>query len=74
MDIRFVTKQVHAYLDYPVAATLMVAPLRSWSRRIHPNGEMAVGWNRCGSFVADGVDGSQIGSLARIAFWVPFSC
>lgn len=26
MDPRFVTKTMHAYLDYPVALTLMVAP------------------------------------------------
>lgn len=27
MNIRFVTRRVHAYLDYPVAVSLMVAPL-----------------------------------------------
>ncbi len=26
MDIRFVTKDIHALLDYPVAITLMIAP------------------------------------------------
>ena len=26
MDIRFITKQIHAYLDYPVAIVLMAAP------------------------------------------------
>ena len=26
MNIRFVTKQMHAYLDYPVAAVLIAAP------------------------------------------------
>lgn len=26
MDLRFVTKRIHAYLDYPVAVTLMIAP------------------------------------------------
>ena len=26
MDLRFVTKTIHAYLDYPVALTLMAAP------------------------------------------------
>ena len=26
MDLRFVTKRIHAYLDYPVALSLLVAP------------------------------------------------
>jgi len=26
MDLRFVTKRIHAYLDYPVALSLMAAP------------------------------------------------
>jgi hypothetical protein len=27
MNLRFVTRQVHAYLDYPVAISLMAMPI-----------------------------------------------
>ncbi len=27
MDLRFVTRNIHAYLDYPVAISLMLAPI-----------------------------------------------
>jgi len=36
MDPRFVTKNVHAYLDYPVAALLMGAPLLLGLGASHP--------------------------------------
>lgn len=36
MDPRFVTKTIHAYLDYPVAAVLMVAPFLLGLGESHP--------------------------------------
>ena len=36
MDPRFVTKSMHAYLDYPVAISLMVAPIALGLGRSHP--------------------------------------
>lgn len=36
MTIRFVTKQIHAYLDYPVALMLMTAPFLLGLGSSHP--------------------------------------
>lgn len=36
MDLRFVTKRIHAYLDYPVAVSLMVAPFLIQLGSSHP--------------------------------------
>ena len=36
MNIRFVTKTIHAYLDYPVAITLMVMPFLLQLGSSHP--------------------------------------
>ena len=36
MKIRFVTKRIHAYLDYPVAVGLMVAPFLLQLGSSHP--------------------------------------
>lgn len=36
MDPRFVTKTMHAYLDYPVALSLMAAPVLLGLGRSHP--------------------------------------
>lgn len=36
MDPRFVTKTVHAYLDYPVAIVLMIAPFVLGLGQSHP--------------------------------------
>nr|MCH9765946.1 hypothetical protein [Alphaproteobacteria bacterium] len=36
MDLRFVTKSVHAYLDYPVAISLMAAPVLLGLGSSHP--------------------------------------
>lgn len=36
MDIRFVTKRIHAYLDYPVAVVLMAAPFLLQLGSTHP--------------------------------------
>lgn len=36
MDPRFVTKQIHAYLDYPVALSLMAAPFLLGLGESHP--------------------------------------
>ena len=36
MDIRFVTKTIHAYLDYPVALILMIAPFLLGLGDSHP--------------------------------------
>ena len=36
MDIRFVTKNIHAYLDYPVAIVLMTAPFLLNLGESHP--------------------------------------
>lgn len=36
MDPRFVTKTIHAYLDYPVAITLMIAPFLLRLGNSHP--------------------------------------
>ena len=36
MDPRFVTKTIHAYLDYPVALSLMAAPLLLGLGNSHP--------------------------------------
>lgn len=48
MDPRFVTKSLHALLDYPVAVSLMVAPLLLGLGSSHP---MAV-WLAVGTGVA----------------------
>lgn len=36
MNLRFVTKRIHAYLDYPVAVSLMVAPFLLQLGSSHP--------------------------------------
>ena len=36
MDIRFVTKTIHAYLDYPVALSLMIVPFLLGLGNSHP--------------------------------------
>ena len=36
MNLRFVTKQIHAYLDYPVALSLMVMPFLLSLGSFHP--------------------------------------
>lgn len=44
MNPRFVTKTIHAYLDYPVALTLMVAPFLLGLGSSHPMAKwLAVG-------------------------------
>lgn len=48
MDPRFVTRNVHAYLDYPVAITLIAAPFLLGLGKSHP---MAL-WLGVGSGVA----------------------
>ena len=48
MDIRFVTKDIHALLDYPVALTLMVAPALLGLGDSHP----AAKWFGIGTGVA----------------------
>lgn len=48
MDLRFVTKRIHAYLDYPVAVSLMAAPLVFGLGSSHP----AAKWLAIGSGIA----------------------
>ena len=48
MDLRIVTKSIHAYLDYPVAAILVVAPLLFQLGSTHP----AARWLSIGTGVA----------------------
>ena len=36
MDLRFVTKSIHAYLDYPVALALMIMPFMLNLGAVHP--------------------------------------
>jgi len=36
MDLRFVTKSIHAYLDYPVALALMIMPFILNLGAVHP--------------------------------------
>jgi hypothetical protein len=46
MNIRFVTKTVHAFLDYPVALSLMATPSRARENNRSPTPQNA---NRLGT-------------------------
>ena len=47
MNIRFVTKTVHAFLDYPVALSLVATPFLLGLGRGQSAGTLGVGRNRC---------------------------
>jgi hypothetical protein len=53
MNIRFVTKTVHAYLDYPVALSLVATPFITAAGRIEPLGGLAISGNRNRRVCAD---------------------
>ena len=70
MQIRFVTKTIHAYLDYPVAISLMALPFilglgadNPWARWISPATGVA-------AFILTILTNHQTGVIRVIPYWL----
>ena len=73
MDLRFVTKRMHAYLDYPVAVSLVAAPFFLGLGSSHPLARwLAVGTGIV-AFRAHAVNRPSFGGNPRASLQVPLS-
>ena len=70
MDPRFVTKSIHAYLDYPVAISLMVAP---FLLGLGASGPLAI-WlsvaTGVAAFVLTLLTDHQLGVVRVVPYWL----
>lgn len=70
MDLRFVTKTIHAYLDYPVALSLMAAPFLLGLGASHPMAKWLAVGTGIAAFVLTLLTDHQLGVFRVLPYWV----
>lgn len=70
MDLRFVTKRVHAFLDYPVAITLLVAPFVLGLGTTHPLAKWLSIGTGAAAFTLTLFTDHQTGLVRVLPYWV----
>ena len=70
MDIRFVTKSIHAYLDYPVAFGLMTAPFLLQLGGSHPLAKWLAVATGLAAFVLTLLTDHQLGVFRVLPYWL----
>ena len=69
MKTQFITKQIHAYLDYPVAISLMAMPFILSLGRVHPLALWLSVVTGIAAFVLTVFTGHQFGLIRVIPYW-----
>lgn len=70
MDLRFVTKTIHAYLDYPVALSLMAAPFLLGLGASHPMARWLAVGTGVAAFVLTLLTDHQLGVFRVLPYWL----
>ena len=68
MDPRFITKRIHAFLDYPVAVSLMVAPFLLGLGSSHPLAKWLSVGTGVAAFVLTVLTNHQLGLLRVLPY------
>lgn len=69
MSIRFVTRQVHAYLDYPVAISLMVLPFLLNLGTSHPIAKWLAVATGAAAFILTVLTDHELGLIRVLPYW-----
>ena len=69
MDPRFVSKTIHAYLDYPVALSLMVMPFLLQLGSSHPMAKWLAVTTGIAAFVLTVFTDHKLGIIRVIPYW-----
>ena len=70
MDLRFVTKRIHAYLDYPVAMSLLAAPFILGLGSTHPMAKWLAFATGIAAFVLTLLTDHHLGVMRVLPYWV----
>ena len=70
MNFRFVTKRIHAYLDYPVAFSLMAAPFLLGLGSSHPLAKWLSVATGAAALVLTLLTNHHLGVLRVLPYWV----
>lgn len=69
MDLRFVSKSLHAYLDYPVALSLMVAPFVLGLGQSHPAAFWLATVTGVAAFILTLLTDHHLGVVRVLPYW-----